>query len=495
MMKKAMLVFAALFLMMGASAQDKTYEQTWESLDSRPTPSWFKDAKFGIFIHWGIYSVPMWSPKGTYQEWYKYWLDNKKLFGNGDFTGTEIYDYHTKMYGEDFNYNEFARKFKALDYDADAWAKLFEKAGAKYIVLTTKHHDGYALWPSKEASRDYGRPWNSVEVGPKRDLVKEYTDALRKTDIKVGFYISCREWESPLYKPELLDLYVSRHFIPQVKDLVNSYHPDLLWSDGPDNYSDSIWQTKKLFQWIYSESPVKNTIVLNDRWARFTDGKKHGDYYTREYSTHAMPGDKPWEECRGMGFSFSYNLNEDVEDYSSPQGLILTLVNIVSKGGNLLLGIGPNGSGKIPPIMQERLLQMGEWLKVNGEAIYGTHAWKQTEQWSKGDRNWKDKNKHYVGGNSILKQTVDPDPGYAVKEIFFTAKENSVYAILPKLPEGKVILKDVQSTRKTKVTMLGYNKKLQWKQNGKNLVIEVPVISYNEVPCHYAWTLKLENVE
>lgn len=104
MMKKAMLVFAALFLMMGASAQDKTYEQTWESLDSRPTPSWFKDAKFGIFIHWGIYSVPMWSPKGTYQEWYKYWLDNKKLFGNGDFTGTEIYDYHTKMYGEDFNY-------------------------------------------------------------------------------------------------------------------------------------------------------------------------------------------------------------------------------------------------------------------------------------------------------------------------------------------------------------------------------------------------------
>lgn len=147
------------------------------------------------------------------------------------------------------------------------------KSGAKYVVLTTKHHDGYALWPSMEASRDYGRPWNSMEIGPKRDLVGEYTTALRKTDIKVGFYISCREWGSPLYCPELLNIYVSRHFIPQVKDLVNRYEPDILWSDGPDDYSDSIWQTKKLFQWLYSESPVKNKIVLNDRWAKFTDGK------------------------------------------------------------------------------------------------------------------------------------------------------------------------------------------------------------------------------
>lgn len=496
-MRNFFLSLVALFLVTNVSAQDKNYEATWASLDTRPTPAWFQDAKFGIFIHWGIYSVPMWSPKGTYQEWYKYWLENKKLMGNGDFTGTEIYDYHVKMYGEDFDYAEFAAKFKAHDYDANAWAKLFEKSGAKYAVLTTKHHDGYALWPSKEASRDYGRPWNSVEIGPKRDLVGEYTDALRKTDVKVGFYISCREWGSPLYCPELLDIYVPRHFIPQVKDLVNSYKPDLLWSDGPDNYSDSIWQTKELFQWLYSESPVKNSIVLNDRWARFTDGKKHGDYYTREYSNRNMPGDKPWEECRGMGFSFSYNINEDLEDYSTPQGLILTLVNIVSKGGNLLLGIGPNGSGKIPPIMQERLLQIGEWLDVNGEAIYGTRAWaKRNEQWStKGDRNWKDKSKHYVGGNSILKQTIDPDPGYAVKEAFFTTKGNSVYAILPKLPEGKMILKDIKSGARTKITMLGYDKALNWKQSGKDIVVEVPVISYNKIPCRYAWTLKLEHVE
>ena len=184
-MKKKSLLFIVLLIFIKINAQNNIYQPTWESLDTRPTPAWFKNAKFGIFIHWGIYSVPMWSPKGTYEEWYKYWLDNKKLMGNGEFTGTEIYDYHTKMYGEDFNYADFAAKFKAHDYDANAWAKLFEKSGAKYVVLTTKHHDGYALWPSMEASRDYGRPWNSMEIGPKRDLVGEYTTALRKTDIKV----------------------------------------------------------------------------------------------------------------------------------------------------------------------------------------------------------------------------------------------------------------------------------------------------------------------
>ena len=164
----------------------QSYKLDWSSIDSRPVPVWFEDAKLGIFVHWGLYSVPAWSPKGTYSEWYKYWLDNKTLFGNGDFTGTEIYDYHTKTYGKDFIYADFARMFKAQDYNADEWAALFEKAGAKYIVLTTKHHDGFALWPSKEASRDYGRPWNSVEIGTKRDLVGEYVKALRKTDIKVG---------------------------------------------------------------------------------------------------------------------------------------------------------------------------------------------------------------------------------------------------------------------------------------------------------------------
>lgn len=491
--------FSFLFiclLSVSLTAQQRDYKPDWKSIDKRPVPAWFENAKFGIFVHWGLYSVPAWSPKGTYSEWYKYWLDNKKLFGNGDFTGTEIYDYHVKTYGEDFTYADFAPMFKAQDYDADAWAKLFEKSGAKYVVLTTKHHDGYALWPSMEASRDYGRPWNSVEIGAKRDLVGEYVEALRKTNVKAGVYFSCREWNNPLYHPETMDAFVDRHFYPQLKDLINRYKPDLIWSDGPDNFSDSIWKTKEFMSWLYSESAIKDSVVINDRWARFTDGKKHGDYYTREYSSGNATFDKPWEECRGMGFSFGYNQNEDLEDYGSPQALIYTLVNVVSKGGNLLLDIGPNANGKILPIMQERLLQIGAWLEVNGEAIYGSRMWKTTSQWSEGNRNWKPGGKFYVAANAILKQTVDPDPGYAVQEVFFTSKgKSTVYAILPRYPKEALVLKEVRSTGKTKITLLGSGKPVGWEQKGNDIWVTLPVLSFDELPCQYAWTLKIEHVD
>ncbi len=476
------------------SSKPQIYTPDWVSLDKRPSPAWFKDAKFGIFIHWGLYSVPSWSPKGTYEEWYKYWLDNKKLFGNGDFKGTEVYDYHSKTYGKDFEYANFAQMFKAQDYDPEAWAKLFLEAGAKYVVLTTKHHEGFALWPSKEASLAYGRPWNCMETGAQRDLVGEYANALRQANLKVGYYFSLREWGNPLYQPETMALFVEKHFFPQFKDLVNNYKPDLIWVDGPDQYTDKQWRTPEILAWLYNESPVKDSVVVNDRWAQNT-GQRHGDYYTCEYSKNNSTFNKPWEECRGIGFSFGLNQNEDIEDYTQPQALILTLVNIVSQGGNFLLGIGPNANGKIPPIMQERLLQIGQWLKVNGEAIYGSHPWKQSIQWSKGDQNWQTEGKLYVSGNEILKQTVDPEPGYAVKEVFFTAQDNScIYAILPHFPQGKLILKNVYSTPKTKVSLLGLKKKIKWKQKGDNLIINMPLISYDEVPCNYAWTLKLENV-
>lgn len=491
-MKKSISTLLFYFISVSLFSQ-KVYTPDWESLDKRPVPSWFEDAKFGIFIHWGLYSVPGWSPKGTYSEWYKYWLGNKKLMGNGDFTGTEIYDFHTAMYGRDFTYADFAPMFKAMSYDANEWAKLFERAGARYAVLTTKHHDGFALWPSKEASTSYGRPWNSMVIGAHRDLVGEYVDALRKTNIKVGCYFSLREWGNPLYTKETMGLFYEKHFFPQLKDLVNTYKPDLIWSDGPDAINDKEWQVERTLAWLYSESPVKDSVVVNDRWANNT-GRKHGDYYTREYSNSSASYDKPWEECRGIGLSFGYNQNEDLEDYTSPKALVLTLVNIVSNGGNLLLDVGPNANGKIPPIMQERLVQMGDWLKVNGEAIYGTRAWVRPCQWTKGNREWKSKEKHYVSGDAILKQTVDPEPGYAVKEVFFTKKGKNVYAILPAYPKNTIKLKDIRSTGKTKISLLGSEKKVNWKQKGDDIVVEMPALYMDDMPCDYAWTLKLENV-
>jgi len=166
-MKKSLFFVAVLLISMNSNSQGK-YEPNWESLDSRPVAPWFADAKFGIFIHWGLYSVPAWSPKGTYSEWYQFWFQNKALFGNGKFKGDEVYNYHVKKYGKDFTYYQFAPMFKAELFNPEEWADLFQKAGAKYIVLTSKHHEGFTNWPSP-----HSYSWNSMDVGPKRDLVGE----------------------------------------------------------------------------------------------------------------------------------------------------------------------------------------------------------------------------------------------------------------------------------------------------------------------------------
>lgn len=490
MNKRVLIVFFYLVLIIPiVSVAKKNSDKDWIAIDSRKIPRWFTDAKFGIFIHWGLYSVPAWSPKGTYSEWYRYWCDNDTLFGNGDFTGHEIKEYNELTYGKDFPYEGFAPMFKAQDFDAGELADLIKESGAKYAVLTSKHHDGYALWPSMEASRDYGRPWTSTEIGPMRDLVKEYSDSLRDRGIKVGTYLSLREWNNPMYTQENIDEYVIRHFHPQVKDLISNYHPDILWTDGPDKFDENQWRVHDMLTWIYNESPVKDSIVINDRSARWS-GKRHADFLCREYSNRAMSPDKPWEECRGIGFSFGYNKNEDIQDYASPMGLIHTLINVVSAGGNLILGIGPDSNGKIPPIMQERLLQIGDWLKVNGEAIYGTKPWKNREQWSEGDRNWQPKGKMYVSGDAILHQTVRPDSGYAVKEVFFTHKGNDLYAILPQYKIGEFVIRDIESTP-SGITLLGFDSKLTWRKDGTDIIVELPPMIYGEQPCEYAWTLKL----
>ena len=184
-MKKIELLLLTLFMVSyGLMTSQKLYEPTWESLDSRPIHDWFGDAKFGIFIHWGPYYVPAWSPKGTYSEWYQYWMQTKSLFGNGKFSGTEVWDYHVKTYGEDFPYYKFGDMFKADLFEPDDWANLFVKSGAKYIVVTSKHHDGYTFWQSKEAN-DRGFPWNSVDIGPKRDILGDLSAAVKKTDVKM----------------------------------------------------------------------------------------------------------------------------------------------------------------------------------------------------------------------------------------------------------------------------------------------------------------------
>lgn len=474
-------------------AQSKKYTADWQSLDSRPTPAWFEDAKFGIFIHWGPYSVPAWTPKGTYSEWYQYWLETKTLFGNGAFKGDEVYEFHKKTFGEDFPYYNFGEMFKADLYDPDEWAGLFQQSGAKYVVITSKHHDGFTLWPSKEAN-DRGFPWNAVEVGAKRDLLGDLTTAVKKTDVKMGFYYSLYEWFHPWWQNDR-ERFVTEHFIPQAKDVIERYQPDIFWGDGEWSMTSDKWKTPELMAWLFNESSVKDKIVINDRWGKGIR-QNHGGYYTTEYEA-GVTFDHPWEECRGMGFSFGYNQAEDVQDYNSAQTMVLMLCDIVSNGGNLLLDIGPDGKGNIPVIMQERLQQIGKWLKTNGEAIYGTRAWRQPVQWTGGNREFDERQEaSYTGGEYILKQTVNPDPGYAAKEIFFTWKKGTLYAICPKWPGKNLTIKNLPLNTSSKIKLLATGENVGWQLNKENLVVTMPEFNPNNFSAEdmYAYVFEITNV-
>jgi alpha-L-fucosidase len=263
---KKIFCIAVLFITVSSFAQ--TYQPTWESLDSRPVPQWFKDAKFGIFIHWGVYSVPAYCTVGNYAEWYQNGLEN------GDSARIK---FHKEKFGNR-SYYDLANDFKAELFNPDEWAKLFEASGAKYIVLTSKHHDGFCLWPSKEANRDWGFPWNAKDVGPKRDLLGDLFKAVRKTSVHAGMYYSLYEWYNPIWKVDK-SKYAIEHVWPQMKDLINTYKPDVFWTDGDWDASDSVWKSKEFLAWMYNESPVKDKVVTYDRWGgdvRF----HHGEVFT-----------------------------------------------------------------------------------------------------------------------------------------------------------------------------------------------------------------------
>lgn len=225
-----------------ATTAQEEYKPNWKSLDSRPIPEWFQDAKFGIFVHWGVYSVPAWRKLepglyASYAEWYY-----AKVMYNTENGGKE---FHQKNYGKDFEYREFAPLFRAELFEPNDWASLFKRAGAKYVVLTTKHHDGFCLWPT---TSPYKKNWNSMDIGPKRDLVEDLTNAVKSAGMRMGLYYSIIEWESSwthrtetgYYVPKKIvdkykipeDEYVDQHLIPQLKDLVESYQPSLIFSDG-----------------------------------------------------------------------------------------------------------------------------------------------------------------------------------------------------------------------------------------------------------------------
>lgn len=461
-MKHTLLSFLFIgFLLTNQQVYSQTYTPDWASIDSRPVPGWFSDAKFGIFIHWGLYSVPAWAPASAdigvyakYAEWY-WWRINEKSPA-----GKLFREYHDQRYGHDFHYQDFAGDFKAEHFQPEQWAQLFKASGANYVVLTSKHHEGFALWPSAQSPN-----WNSVDIGPHRDLCGDLTQAVKAAGLHMGFYYSLYEWYHPLYRSDV-NQYVDQHMMPQLKELVTRYEPELIFTDGEWDHPSETWKSTQFLAWLYNESKVKGSVVVNDRWGKETRSV-HGGYYTTEYdlvhnNQKLDETNRPWEECRGIGTSFGYNRIETTKHYMTSAALVKLLVEKVAAGGNLLLDVGPTSDGRIPVIMEQRLLDMGEWLKVNGEAIYSTRPWKNRPAAEK------------------------------EQSVYYTTKGKDLYVICTRWPEKTVVVPGLQ--RPGKVTMLGSSLPVSSRWSGGKVTLTPPAVHPGNLPCQHAWVFKLTQV-
>lgn len=388
-------------------------------LNSRPVPEWFEDAKFGIFIHWGPFAIPAFAEnhsdinevfkseydiamaRSPYSEWY---LNAIKV------PGTAARSYHAQVYGGR-PYQEFKQPFvDGLEqWDPGAWAECFRKAGAKYVVLVTKHHDGFCLWPSAVQNL------NEAEWFTKRDLVGELADAVRGAGMRFGIYYSGGiDWTFNPNPIRTLGEFIASvpggdypaYAMAQVDELIERYEPSVLWNDiaWPTGLPDLL----EMFERYYDKVPDG---VVNDRWIHLGGAMKfmkmdsvrklfdwstkrrltkqtgaegivppkvpHSGFRTPEYTRFDDIQSKKWEATRGMSHSFGFNRNDTEDSYERPEVLLETLIDAVSKNGNLLLNVGPRGdNGALPEEQLRRLTHMGTWLETNGDAIYGTRPWK-----------------------------------------------------------------------------------------------------------------------
>ncbi|MFJ6418762.1 alpha-L-fucosidase [Paeniglutamicibacter sp. NPDC091659] len=350
------------------------------SYPERDVPEWYRDAKLGFFIHWGLYSVPAWATAHgeggvptedayahhQYAEWY----------GNTvRIAGSPSWERHQEIYGTGTSYEDLADLWDANAFDADDFVSKLIGAGARYVIPTTKHHEGFCLWDTETTD------FNSVERGPKRDLVSEIGTAVRGQGAKFGVYFSgALDWhvsdfppiesDTDLFRFRRNDEHFAKYSAAQLEELIERFAPDVLWNDiewpdGGKGHEDHA--VAALLRRYFEAIPDG---VVNDRW-----GVPYHGFLTREYRHIEDIIDEPWESTRGLGYSFGYNQAESEEHSLSGEELVRLLVDVVSKNGNLLINVGPRADGSIPELQEKAMNLMGEWLKANGEAIYGTRPW------------------------------------------------------------------------------------------------------------------------
>jgi len=462
----------------------KKYDYNWASLKSHPIPQWFDDAKFGIFIHWGPYSVMGYRKRGRgYAE-----HTPKEIYRDPE----HYYEYLKETFGAhppEFGYKDIIPLFKAEKWDPDRWSELFQKAGARYVVLTAEHHDGYAMWDSDLTQ------WCATKIGPKRDLVGELAKAVRKRGMKyapsyhrerhTGFFdlekyaikspphpdiieeIARMPEAAELYGPfEYSDAFI-KDYVARWKEIEKKYRPDFMWIDDvPIFYKVKPHPQTKKFRnaFMYMIADFFNAaegwgkeVYLNNKGANLNWPEGPGCLEKDNLKLETI-GPK-WENPATLGTSYGYMKAEEERDaYKHPTELIHLLCDIVSKNGNLLLNIGPRSDGTIPEGMQQRLLSMGKGLQVNGEAIYGTRPW------------------------IIFKQDA-PD-------LRFTTKGNSLYAIALEKPTKPFVIRSTKQWKASSVTtvkLLGSDTAIEWKHTDNGIRITPP----RALPGKHAWIFKI----
>uniref|UniRef100_H2YWN4 alpha-L-fucosidase n=2 Tax=Ciona savignyi TaxID=51511 RepID=H2YWN4_CIOSA len=443
---------------MGKSKQHEetgTYLPTWDSLDKRPLPSWYDEAKLGIFIHWGVFSVPSFD-----SEWFWwYWRGTKQA---------NCVKFMEDNYPPDFQYADFAPKFTTEFFNPNDWADLFQASGAKYVVLTSKHHEGFTNWPSVNSWN-----WNSMDVGPHRNLVQELADSIRnRTSVHFGLYHSLYEWFNPMYLSDKENGFKTQDFVktktmPELYDIITNYKPEVIW-DGDWEATPEYWNSTYIPS-LAVQSKVSDTVVTNDRWGQGTMCK-HGGYFT--CSDRYNPGTlqaRKWENAMTIDKkSWGFRRNAQLADYLTIEELLQTLATTISCGGNLLVNVGPSKDGTIHPIFEERLRQMGQWMNVNGAAVYKSQPWKH--------------------------QNDSRTPGVWYDLVLYTTNQGKVYAFVFTWPSSGILAlgSPLATSDAASVDLLGGESDITWEPLSPTGVgIYVPVIKPSTTSAKWLWVFQL----
>jgi alpha-L-fucosidase len=472
------------------ATESPAFEASWESLKKHAAaPKWFQDAKFGIYFHWGVYSVPAYG-----SEWYPRWMH---------FEGTDIYEHHLATYGHpsEFGYHDFVPMFTAEKFNADDWAALFRRAGARFAGPVAEHHDGFAMWDSKAT------PWNAKEMGPKRDITGELAKAIKERDMKfittfhhakqlqrhdsipvdsndVGYQFS----HYPFFKgmppssddgklkylygniPE--DKWLEEIWLAKLKEVIDQYQPDIMWFDYVlDKIPDTFRQEYCAYYLNEAEKWGKEVVIVrkqDDLPVEFTVDDL-------EKSRKNKIGQDVWmtDETVSKG-SWCYTENLEIKE---SKDVLHVLIDIVSKNGVLLLNISPKADGTIPDVQQQVLLDIGDWLDKYGEAIYETRPW-----YTFGEGPTKEPEGHFKYHRDFLKII------YSAADVRYTRKGKHIYATILGWPGAG---KEVQLTafasdqlpeplRVKGVTMLGSEAALEWQHRERGLSIHMPSVSPDE---------------